>query len=132
MQMLPEPNESSRTQPVSTSSGVPDEWPYVGQFRHSGAGDNLTVLQDQRGVGECVRVLARNKLNLVVTAVVGAVLGYAFARSQVPMYESRVSIELQDAGTSFPSISRASQEAQPYAVLSDVQTQSRVLQSNTI
>lgn len=128
MQMLPESNGSLSPQAVSGNAGLTQEWPYAAQLRPSGAGD----IQDQRGVVECIRVLSRHKAALFVTALIGAILGYAFARSQRPMYESRVSIELQDAGTSFPSISRASQEAQPYAVLSDVQTQSRVLQSNKI
>lgn len=139
MQEPPNSNELSRPGPEVVRGTPPHGWSYAWHLRdpaslspHAdgfgpGFGD-----PDQGGVVECLRILRRHKFTLLLTALFGSVIGFLLTRSQVPMYQSRASIELQDVSAAFPSISRNSQEAQPYAVLSDLQTQIRILQSRTL
>ena len=81
---------------------------------------------------ECWQILTNRKLALLLSAIVGFGLGLLFARAQAPVYRAVTTLELEDSNISLPSIGRNNQEAQPGMVLSDMQTQIQLLQSDTL
>ena len=81
---------------------------------------------------ECWQILTNRKLALLLSAIVGFGLGLLFARAQAPVYRAITTLELEDSNSFLPSISRTNQESQPDMVLSDLQTQIQLLQSDTL
>src|SRR5713226_4183993 len=140
---MDKPQDSKEMPGVSyevVRGGPSDGWSYGWRLREPNptalSADNLGPSgfgpQDQGGVVEWLRILGRRKTILFLTTLLGAIIGFLMTRWQVPVYQSRASLELQDVTAAFPSISRNSQEAQPYSVLLDLQTQIRILQSQSL
>jgi polysaccharide biosynthesis transport protein len=141
MQNVPDSNEVSGPYPevvripageasypwTSRGSGL-----YVDGYHSAGYGLAATVAEDQGGVVEALRILARNKTLLLCSAVAFGVIAFLITRWQRPIYQARASIELQDVNVVLPSISRTTQDQQTFNVLSDLPTQIRILQSRTL
>jgi polysaccharide biosynthesis transport protein len=81
---------------------------------------------------ECWQILRQRAFKLVLCGIVGFGLGLLFARAQAPVYRALATLELEDSNSSLPSIGRNLQGAQPNMVLSDLQTQIELLQSETL
>jgi succinoglycan biosynthesis transport protein ExoP len=105
---------------------------YVEAFHPTTYGLSVNGSEDQGGVVDALRILGRHKASLAVCALLFGVIAFLITRSQRPIYQARASIELQDMNVALPSISRSAQEPQTYAVLSDLPTQIRILQSQTL
>jgi capsular exopolysaccharide synthesis family protein len=92
----------------------------------------VNVPESDGGVVDALRILGRNKAFLTLSALVFGLIAFMLTRWQRPIYQARASIELQDMNVALPSISRNAQEPQTSAVLSDLPTQIRILQSQTL
>ncbi|MDP3000782.1 MAG: Wzz/FepE/Etk N-terminal domain-containing protein, partial [Bryobacterales bacterium] len=87
------------------------------------------------GLVEYWRILRRRKGTLILIAFLGGLLGLLITLPQTPIYQARVSLEIQDLNQNFMNmkdISPVSEAGGSLNALSDIQTQIRILQSESL
>jgi capsular exopolysaccharide synthesis family protein len=89
---------------------------------------------EQGGLFEYWRILRRRKGTLILTAFVGAVLGFLFTLPQTPVYQAGTSVEIVGLNDSFLNMKQVNPVAQDAGTTdtSDIQTQIKILQSETL
>lgn len=86
------------------------------------------------GIVEYWRILRRRKGTVILIAFVGLAAGILATIPQTPVYQARASIEVQNLNENFLNMNQVSQvsESASYNALFDIQTQIRILQSETL
>jgi len=88
----------------------------------------------QGGLIEYWRILRRRKRTVIAVALAGLLVGALVTLPQAPVYQARTSLEIQDMNQDFmnmKSVNPVSDSAQ-YSGLADIQTQIKILQSETL
>jgi succinoglycan biosynthesis transport protein ExoP len=88
----------------------------------------------QGGLIEYWRILRRRKRTVLAVALAGLLAGALITLPETPIYQARTSLEIQDMNQDFmnmKSINPVSDSAQ-YSGLADIQTQIKILQSETL
>ncbi|MCX6633978.1 MAG: Wzz/FepE/Etk N-terminal domain-containing protein, partial [Acidobacteria bacterium] len=80
------------------------------------------------------RILRRRKGTLILIAFLGGLAGLLYTLPQTPIYQARTSLEIQTLNQDFLNIRQVSQVSEPntWDTLTDIQTQIRILQSDTL
>jgi capsular exopolysaccharide synthesis family protein len=80
------------------------------------------------------RILRRRKGTVIAIAVAGLLAGFLVTLPQTPVYQARTSLEIQDLNQDFMNMKQVSPvtESPTYTALSDIQTQIKILQSDTL
>lgn len=125
MQNLPEPDQTSSNLPAPVPRPVSN---YAPAPPFSAASES----EDSVGLLEYWRILRRRKGAIILLACMGVILGVLITLPQTPVYQARASLEVQDINQDFLNMKEVSQEAQTYTALTDIQTQIKILQSETI
>ena len=83
---------------------------------------------------ECWRILRRRKGTLILIAFLGGLAGLLYTLPQTPVYQARTSLEIQTLNQDFLNIRQVSQVSEPntWDTLTDIQTQIRILQSDSL
>lgn len=86
------------------------------------------------GLVEYWRILRRHKGTLLLMAFLGALAGLLISLPQTPIYQARASIEIQDLNQDFLNMRQMNPVSEPGSnyMIDDIQTQIRVLQSDTL
>lgn len=87
---------------------------------------------DSAGLIEYWRILRRRKGTVILIAFIGAAIGFLVTLPQTPVYQARASLEIQDVNQDFMNMKQVSPESQTYNALTDIQTQIKILQSDTL
>ena len=89
----------------------------------------------QAGLMEYWRILRRHKGTVILIAFLGLLFGVLFTLPQTPVYQARTSLEIQDMNQNFLDIKEVLPvvaDGGSYAALTDIQTQIKILQSDTL
>ena len=88
----------------------------------------------QGGLMDYWRILRRRKGTVILVAFLGLLVGVLVTLPQTPVYQARTSLEIQDLNQDFLNIKATSPVAEggSYAALTDIQTQIKILQSETL
>lgn len=80
------------------------------------------------------RILRRRKGTLILIAFLGGLAGLLYTLPQTPVYQARTSLEIQTLNQDFLNIRQVSQVSEPntWDTLTDIQTQIRILQSDSL
>ena len=134
MQNLPEFNEISQ-------AGTPG-WTYPGATVSSPkvlneplweyAGPNPGFPANEGSFLDYWHGLKRYKGTVLICAIAGGLLGFLITLPESPVYQARTSIEVQDVNPAVENISQTPQQQLPYYALSDLQTQVKILQSESL
>ena len=124
MHQLPEPNQPPVGLPAPSYQGAQTYAPASYAPYHTDA--------QTGGLLEYWRILRRRKGTVILVAFIGVVLGVLVTLPQTPVFQARTSLEVQDINQDFMNMKQVSQEAQTYTALTDIQTQIKILQSETI
>lgn len=87
------------------------------------------------GILDYYRILRRRKGTVALIAFLGLLLGVLITLPQTPVYEARTTLEIQDLNQDFMNMRQmnpVSDSGPGYSALSDIQTQIRILQSETL
>src|SRR5271157_536765 len=86
------------------------------------------------GLMEYWRILRRRKGTVIVIAFLGLLVGVLITLPQTPVYQARTSLEVVDVNQDFLSMKEALpvSDAGTYAAVADIQTQIKILQSETL
>jgi succinoglycan biosynthesis transport protein ExoP len=86
------------------------------------------------GLLEYWRILRRRKGTLILIAFLGLLAGVFLTLSQTPVYQARAALEIQDLNENFLNIKQVTpvSEGNSDAAISDIQTQIKLLQSETL
>lgn len=89
---------------------------------------------DHGGLIEYWNVIRRYKGTVIIIAFFGAMLGFLFTLPQTPIYQARASIEIENLNQSFMKFNEVNptQTGMGGSEVSDIQTQIRILQSDTL
>ena len=90
---------------------------------------------DAPGLLEYVRILRRRKGTVLLIAFLGIVTGVLVTLPQTPVYQARASLEIQDINNDFlnmKQVNPVSESGTGYTALSDIQTQIKILQSESL
>ncbi len=112
-----------------------DEWPPLRRSEepvYSFGPPETAAPETHEGLMDYWRVLWRRKWTVASVAVVCGALGYLVARYTKPVYTAKTTIEVQDVIPSATSVSLTPADNQVYSAMSDIQTQVRILQSETL
>ena len=132
------PHENPRSQslvpvPPASPSAAADSYIWAGQgpgrYAKQATGD-----QPEVGLLEYWRILRRRKSGVIVIACAGVLAGFLVTLPQTPVYQARTSLEIQDLNQDFMNMKQVSPvtESPTYTALSDIQTQIKILQSDTL
>src|SRR5271165_2927140 len=124
MEQLPEPVTHS-----SNGALVPRYPEINGSAAQPGIDD-----EDRGGLLEYWFIIRRNKGTLIVVAFVGVLVGYLITLPQTPVYQAHTSIEIENLNENFLNIKQVNptQNGAGGSEVSDIQTQIRILQSNSL
>ena len=88
----------------------------------------------QGGLVEYWRILRRRKGTVLAIAFAGLLAGFLVTLPQTPVYQARTSLEIQDLNQDFMNMRQVSpvSESSTFTALSDIQTQIKILQSDTL
>ncbi len=84
------------------------------------------------GLIEYWRILRRRKGTVILIGFIGLALGFLISLPQTPVYQARASLEVQDMNQDFLNMRQVTPESQSYTALTDIQTQIKILQSETL
>jgi capsular exopolysaccharide synthesis family protein len=86
------------------------------------------------GLLEYWRILRRRKGTVIAIACAGLLAGFLVTLPQTPLYQARASLEIQDLNQDFMNMKQVSPiaDSPSYTALSDIQTQIKILQSDTL
>jgi len=90
--------------------------------------------QEDVGLVEYWRILRRHKGAVILAAILGVLLAFLISLPQAPVYQAHASIEIQDVNHDFLNMKQANpvSDGTTYSALSDMQTQIKILQSETL
>src|ERR1035438_4600694 len=88
----------------------------------------------QGGLLDYWRILRRRKGTVILAAFFGILIGVLVTLPQTPVYQARASLEIQDINQNFMNSKDMSpvNDTGSYAALTDIQTQIKILQSETL
>ena len=86
------------------------------------------------GLAEVFRILRRRKGTLILTALFGLLAAVLLTLPQTPVYQARTSLEIQDLNENFLNMKQVSpvSEGNSYTALTDIQTQIKLLESESL
>jgi uncharacterized protein involved in exopolysaccharide biosynthesis len=84
------------------------------------------------GLLEYARVILRRKVLLIAFGVAGALAGIVNTLPQTPIYQAQTTIEIQPVNTDFLNIRQMNPVSDGGEMYSDVQTQMKILQSDSL
>src|ERR1035438_131832 len=89
---------------------------------------------NQGGLLDYWRILRRRKGTVILAAFFGILIGVLVTLPQTPVYQARASLEIQDINKNFMNSKDMSpvNDTGSYAALTDIQTQIKILQSETL
>jgi capsular exopolysaccharide synthesis family protein len=90
--------------------------------------------EDQGGLIEYWRILRRRKRTVLAVAFAGLLTGAFVTLPETPIYQARTSLEIQDLNQDFMNMKNVNpvSESAQYNGLADIQTQIKILQSDTL
>ncbi|MBI4877396.1 MAG: hypothetical protein HY822_22440, partial [Acidobacteria bacterium] len=92
--------------------------------------------QEQGSLIEYWRMLQRRKGTVILIAFVGALVGLLVTLPQTPVYQARLSLEVQDLNQNFMNMKEVSPVTEAgggsLSALTDIQTQIKILQSESL
>jgi capsular exopolysaccharide synthesis family protein len=91
--------------------------------------------EEEGGLLEYWRILRRRRGTLVIGATVGLLLGIAVTLPQTPIYQAKTTLEIQSFNQNFMNmgnLQEVTEGAGPSGSTIDIQTQIRILQSDTL
>ena len=89
--------------------------------------------QQEPSLLEYWRIIRRHKGALIVAATLGLITGALFTFPQTPIYQAKTSLEIQDLNQDFLGMKSVQQVSDvPTGNMIDIQTQIRILQSETL
>ena len=126
-------SQSLERAPVGVPPAAPDWYAPAGQ----GTGQYpqpANAEQPAGGLVEYWRILRRRKGTVMVIAFAGLLAGFLVTLPQTPVYQARTSLEIQDLNQDFMNMRQVSpvSESSTFTALSDIQTQIKILQSDTL
>ncbi len=134
MRPIPEHNGITRTEPsdwtypsatiVAQKGQSEPPWEYVGL--------NPGMPANEGGFTDYWQALRRRKGLILLCAIAGGVVGALIMLPGAPVYQARTSIEIQDINPAIESLRQTPQQQIPYFALSDLQTQVKILQSESL
>jgi polysaccharide biosynthesis transport protein len=134
MRHLPEHKEVIRTGPsgwtypgatvIGQQSQSEPSWEYVGL--------NPDMPPNEGGFMDYWQALRRHKGLVLLFAIAGGLVGVLVTLPRAPVYQARTSIEVQDINPAIESLRQTPQQQLPYFALSDLQTQVKILQSESL
>ena len=88
----------------------------------------------QGGLFDYWRILQRRKGTVILIAFLGLLAGVLVTLPQTPVYQARTSLEIQDINQNFLNVKETSpvNDTGAYSALTDIQTQIKILQSETL
>jgi capsular exopolysaccharide synthesis family protein len=88
----------------------------------------------QGGLFDYWRILQRRKGTVILIAFLGLLVGVLITLPQTPVYQAHASLEIQDINQNFMNVKEMSpvNDTGAYAALTDIQTQIKILQSETL
>jgi uncharacterized protein involved in exopolysaccharide biosynthesis len=88
----------------------------------------------QAGLMDYWRILRRRKGTVILIAFLGLLIGILITLPQTPVYQARTSIEVVDVNQNFLNMRESSPvtDTGSYAAVADMQTQIKILQSETL
>src|ERR1035438_7013721 len=89
---------------------------------------------EQGGLLDYWRIINRRKGTVLLIAFFGLLIGVLVTLPQTPVYQARTSLEIQDINQNFLNVKEVSPvtDSGSYAALTDIQTQIKILQSDTL
>jgi polysaccharide biosynthesis transport protein len=99
---------------------------------HSGLGQDDGSSDDSLGIFEYLRILKRRRGTLAFAALLGTLAVVGMTLPQSPVYRARTTLEIQNVNSDFLNsrqINPVTGEDSPLTVLTDVQTQMKILES---
>jgi capsular exopolysaccharide synthesis family protein len=126
-------SQSLERAPLGVPPAAPDWYapagPGPGRYPEQGNGQD-----PQGGLLEYWRILRRRKGTVLAIAFAGLLAGFLVTLPQTPVYQARTSLEIQDLNQDFMNMKQVSpvSESSTYTALSDIQTQIKILQSDTL
>lgn len=89
---------------------------------------------ESEGIGliEYWRIIRRRKGTVIVLAFAGLVLGLLITLPQTPVYRAKAVLEVQDINQDFMNMRQSSLQTQNYNAFFDIQTQIKIIQSESI
>ncbi len=85
------------------------------------------------GILEYLRIIQRRKGTLILIAAVGLLIAILVTLPQTPVYQAKMSIEIQDVNDNFMNMKQVQQFSEmPSATMTDIQTQIKILQSDSL
>lgn len=133
---------SGGTQQLRDRKLVKREMQFDSEFREitgprtSARSDSYPVVEvprlDDSGLMEYWRVLYRRKLFISSMAVLAALGAFLITLAQPRIYRTNLLLEVQDMNPEISNLTRGAQGAQPYSALPDIQTQLRILDSDSL
>jgi succinoglycan biosynthesis transport protein ExoP len=124
-QLLPPPRDAGAATPAGVYAGYPESPGYTRSYADDpGSG----------GLLEYWRILRRRKGTLILIAFIGLVAGVLLTLPQTPVYQARTALEIQGLNENFLNIKQVTQvsEGNSDAAISDIQTQIKLLQSESL
>lgn len=122
---LPPPGRDLVTGPLTAPGhfGYPESVGYAHSFPdNSRPGGPLEYWQ----------ILQRRKGTLMIIALLGVLIAGLLTVLQTPMYQAHTSLEIQDLNENFLNIKQVTADGNSYTALTDMQTQIRLLQSESL
>jgi len=126
-------SQSLERAPIGVPPAAPDWYapagPGPGRYAQPANGEEPEV-----GLVEYWRILRRRKGTVLAIACAGLLAGFLVTLPQTPVYQARTSLEIQDLNQDFMNMRQVSPvtESPTYTALSDIQTQIKILQSDTL
>ena len=87
------------------------------------------------GLIEYWRILRQRKGTILLIGAIGLILAVLITLPMTPVYSARTSLEIQEVNRNFMNMSAVnpvSSDSEGYMLMTDIQTQLRILQSNTL
>ncbi len=134
MQELPE-NSNVRAVSVLPRGGPAGQSMALTETQHGGYAQDADSAQDAGGLIEYWRMVRRRKGTLFLIASIGTVLGVLATLPQTPIYQARAALEIQDINPDYVNLRQQNNGSETGSItnaLADIQTQIKILQSETL
>ncbi len=87
---------------------------------------------DETGLLEYWQILRRRKGTVLLIAGAACLLAILITLPQTKIFQAKTTLEIQDVNQDFMNMKNVSPESQTYSALADIQTQIKILQSDTL
>jgi polysaccharide biosynthesis transport protein len=93
---------------------------------------DTALSEEPGGLMDYWHSVRRHKGKVILCCLLGGGLGYLLCLPQPRVYKAHTTIEIQDIDPGSSTISQVPRPSQPYNALSDIQTQVRILESDSL